>query len=168
MAYEVNIGNYAPYYRQVAVSSSSDSETQASSKTRGASTSGTTGTEATEATKSTLGKDDFLKLLIAQLTHQDPMNPLEDKDFIAQMAQFTTLEQITNMNTNVKNLEALSRGNAVSYIGRTITFTKQAEDEAEVAKTVEAVVTAVRFDDDGVVLEYKDGEVSLDSVLSVK
>jgi flagellar hook assembly protein FlgD len=84
------------------------------------------------------------------------------------MAQFTTLEQITNMNTNVKNLEALSRGNAVSYIGRTITFTKQAEDESEAAKTVEAVVTAVRFDDDGVVLEYKDGEVSLDSVLSVK
>ena len=70
MAYDVNIGNYAPFYRQVAVSSSSDSGSAASSKTRGASNSDSTGTEATEATKSALGKDDFLKLLIAQLTHQ--------------------------------------------------------------------------------------------------
>jgi len=167
MAYEVNIGNYAPYYRQVAVSSSSSSG-KAAATSRGASSTTSTGTEATEATTNTLGKDDFLKLLIAQLTHQDPMNPLEDKDFIAQMAQFSTLEQMTNMNTNVENLAALTRGNAVSYIGRTITFSKEAEDDSGVATKVEAIVTAVRFDDDGVVLEYKDGEVALDSILSVK
>ena len=167
MAYEVNIGNYAPYYRQVAVSSSSDSENQASSKTRGASTSGTTGTEATEATSSTLGKDDFLKLLIAQLTHQDPMNPLEDKDFIAQMAQFSTLEQMTNMNSNVMNLAALSKGTAVSYIGRTITYNQESTDDSG-STQAEAVVTSVRFDDEGVILEYKGGEVALENVLSVK
>ena len=168
MAYEVNIGNYAPYYRQVAVSSSSDSG-KTTTSSRGASSTTSTGTEATKATTNTLGKDDFLKLLIAQLTHQDPMNPLEDKDFIAQMAQFSTLEQMTNMNTNVENLAALTRGNAVSYIGRTITFSKEAEDDSGVATKVEAVVTAVRFDPkDGVVLEYKDGEVALDSILSVK
>ena len=46
---------------------------------------------------SNLGKDEFLKILMTQLQNQDPLNPMEDKEFIAQMAQFSTLEQTTNM-----------------------------------------------------------------------
>ena len=47
-----------------------------------------------------LGKDEFMKILITQLTHQDPTEPMKDTEFIAQMAQFSTLEQITNMTSS--------------------------------------------------------------------
>src|SRR3712207_7846381 len=50
-----------------------------------------------------MGKDDFLKLLVGQLRHQDPMNPMEDKDFMGQMAQFSQLEQMTNVASTLQN-----------------------------------------------------------------
>lgn len=56
------------------------------------------------AGKKDLGKDQFINILMTQLQNQDPMNPLEDKDFIAQMAQFSSLEQMTNMNTTLTKL----------------------------------------------------------------
>ena len=46
-----------------------------------------------------LGKDDFLKLLMEQLTHQDPSAPMNDQNFISQIAQFSSFEQMTNMST---------------------------------------------------------------------
>jgi flagellar basal-body rod modification protein FlgD len=68
-----------------------------------------------------LGRDDFLRLLITQLTHQDPMSPMEDRDFIAQMAQFSTLEQMTNMASDFSRLTAMLTGSEASgALGRSV------------------------------------------------
>ncbi len=53
-----------------------------------------------------LGQDAFLKLLITQLQHQDPLNPLDDQAFIAQLAQFSSLEKLTEMASSLARIEA--------------------------------------------------------------
>ncbi len=52
-----------------------------------------------------LGKDEFLRLLITQLSHQDPLKPMEDKEFIAQMAQFSSLEQMMQIKKNLADMK---------------------------------------------------------------
>ena len=80
-----------------------------------------------------LGKDDFLQLLVTQLQHQDPLAPMEDKDFIAQMAQFTSLEQMKNMNNAVQVTQA------TSYIGKQVTWADSQGTEQT------GIVTAIRI-----------------------
>jgi flagellar basal-body rod modification protein FlgD len=75
---------------------------------------------------SSLGKDDFLKILMTQLQNQDPLNPMQDQDFISQMANFSSLEQMTNLNTSMDNFVKSAAQNqfmqASSMIGKTVTY----------------------------------------------
>jgi flagellar basal-body rod modification protein FlgD len=75
----------------------------------------------TRVANNELGKDEFLKILITQLTNQDPTEPMQDREFIAQMAQFSTLEQMTNMTGEFQKLGALLQsGQAMSVLGKTV------------------------------------------------
>ena len=82
---------------------------------------------------SAMGKDQFLKLFVAQLQHQDPMNPMQDSDFMGQMASFSTLEQVSNLASEN------ARSNAIGLLGRTVTY--QDKDGAEHTGAVEKVST---------------------------
>jgi len=68
-----------------------------------------------------LGKDDFLKILITQLSYQDPTSPMDDKQFIAQMAQFSTLDQMTSMANDFSRLNAILKGSeALNSLGKSV------------------------------------------------
>ena len=75
----------------------------------------------TRKAQQSLGKDDFLKILITQLWYQDPTAPMQDKEFIAQMAQFSTLEQMTGMAKDFSKLTAMISGSeASSSLGKSV------------------------------------------------
>ena len=103
-----------------------------------------------------LGRDDFLKILMTQLQNQDPTEPMDDKNFIAQMAQFSSLEQMTNMSENFKKLSGMLSGEqALNTIGRTVEV--QSGDQS-----VEGIVSEVTRGDtpqvmvDGQYYDYAD------------
>jgi flagellar basal-body rod modification protein FlgD len=100
-----------------------------------------------------MGKDQFLKLFVAQLQHQDPMNPMEDSGFMGQMASFSTLEQVTNLAAANQAIAAnLHLSQSVGLIGRTVTWT----DEADVTHT--GVVEKVSQQDGNPVLTISGTE----------
>ena len=92
------------------------------------STTTTNSTNSTTAANSTDGMDEstFLKLFTTQLQYQDPLNPMDSSAFTAQLAQFSSLEQLYNVNTNIKNLvssqNTLLAGMSVNLIGKTVTL----------------------------------------------
>lgn len=73
---------------------------------------------------SALGKDAFLKLLVTQMKTQDPLNPMDDKQFVAQLAQFSSLEQLTNINSGIDKLNTATTQqqmfSAASFIGKEV------------------------------------------------
>jgi flagellar basal-body rod modification protein FlgD len=89
----------------------------------GAATPG--GSESYAPEKAVLGKEDFLKLLVEQLKNQDPLSPMESTEFTAQLAQFSSLEQLTTMNKNLEYLQlyqsSINNAQAVNFIGKMVT-----------------------------------------------
>jgi len=78
----------------------------------------------TSSNDSVLGKDDFMNLLVAQLQNQDPLNPMDSTAFTSQLAEFSSLEQLSNVNENLEYLQmyqsSINNAQAVSFIGKNI------------------------------------------------
>ena len=110
-----------------------------------------------------LGKDSFLKLLVTELRHQDPTQPMADKEFIAQMAQFSSLEQMNNIAGDMKSLNLKAKSSeAYAMIGKHV----QAFNE-ETGRPVEGIVSHVVRKNDDVALVVNGQEVKMDDVHAV-
>ncbi len=109
-----------------------------------------------------IGKNDFLKLLVAQLRNQDPMKPMEDQEFIAQMAQLNTVEQLTAMNTKLSEfLESETLSQASALLGKMIVA------EPSGANPITGVVQEVRIEQGRPVLNVAGQEVPLADVTKI-
>ena len=96
--------------------------------------------------KQTLGVDDFLKLLTVQLQSQDPLKPMEDTQFISQMASFTSLQEMRSLS---KNFETFSTGQRLSsaqgYLGKVVTLTTKDGDVTGEVTAIKLVEGAPRL-----------------------
>ncbi len=112
---------------------------------------------------SALGKDDFLKLLITQLQNQDPTSPMQDTEFIAQMAQFSSLEQLANLNSTFKDfINQQQQGQLISYnqfIGKEITWHKLNELGDGLTEIEEGTgkVSSIQFKENQISFILEDG-----------
>lgn len=140
------------------------------------------------ALKKSLDKDDFLKLLVTELRYQDAMNPMEDKEFIAQMAQLSALEQMQNLNktfeeglltlaesqnnygenvatllelmANQQYLNIFNQG--LNLLGREVTYHKDGEE-------IQGTVSAIKQGENGFMsIVVNEEEISLNEITSVK
>ena len=119
--------------------------------------------------KEKLDKDDFLKLMLTQMKFQDPTTPLESHEMAAQLAQFTSLEQMQNMNTNIEKLVAAKKPDtqfqALQFIGKSVEsdsgkiLRAEGDDTHEirfnVAKAAKDLTVDIKNEDGDVIKSYK-------------
>ena len=111
----------------------------------------------------TLGQADFLKLMTAQLKNQDPFSPVDNTQMVAQMAQFSSLQGITDMNTTLKaisdKLGATTASDALAYVGKTVLTA----GTTAYPRTTGGIAGAVELDGDAtdvkVSIQTADGQV---------
>ncbi|MFZ6778063.1 flagellar hook assembly protein FlgD [Undibacterium sp. Ji83W] len=115
-----------------------------------------------------LGIQDFLKILLTQLNYQDPMKPMDNQQFMAQMAQFTTLQQTQQLNTNIEHLiNNQASLQSVGLIGRTV-------DIATQTGTLTGVVAGLSLSGDSPMLTLtttsglKIDNIGLDQIINVR
>ncbi|GIP56545.1 flagellar hook capping FlgD N-terminal domain-containing protein [Paenibacillus sp. FSL W8-0186] len=122
----------------------------------------------------TLGKDQFLKILITQLQNQDPMQPLQDKEFIAQMATFTSVEQLMNIS---KQLDVMNQslGTVSGLIGKRVSWIETeytGEYDIQTGKTTvtsngSGIVEGIVIRDNVQYAKVGDKEIKLSDILEI-
>ena len=125
---------------------------------------------------SALGKDAFLQILITQLQNQDPTSPMDDREFIAQMAQFSSLEQMQNMTKAMDNLLSSQQETQLmsytNFFGKEVKWHEVSEnsDENEVPITLEGtgVIKELKFSEGDPTFVLADGkELSPGNISSI-
>ncbi|MCX7678147.1 MAG: flagellar hook assembly protein FlgD [Spirochaetes bacterium] len=111
-----------------------------------------------------LDRNSFLRLLVTELRHQDPTQPMQDREFIAQMAQFSTLEQITSMTTTMQSLQSSFRAHeAFSLLGRRVYYLNPTTGEME-----SGVVVRINRQEGEYRLMVNNREVGINEIISVQ
>ncbi|MFE4238928.1 flagellar hook assembly protein FlgD [Peribacillus butanolivorans] len=113
-------------------------------------------------TGDSLGKDDFLKLLLTQLQNQDPSSPMDNTEFIAQMATFSSLEQMMNIGSQIDELIGLNQQNSLmnynSFVGKEVTW--HILDESGENLAIEegvGIVESIQYKGDNIYFILEDG-----------
>lgn len=115
-----------------------------------------------------LGKQDFLNLLMTQMRHQDPLNVQQDKEFISQMAQFSTLEQTTNLSLAMENLagfQQLTQGAAL--IGKEVEALIPGTETQE-ARVLKGKIEETRLVDGQIQLVIGDETIDFKQITSIR
>ena len=134
----------------------------------GAQTTTTAGAPAASGSND-LGKDAFMQLLVSQMRNQDPLSPTNNEEFIAQLAQFSELEQMQELNDNILGLAVLQQSNALmaqltdssALIGKEVRFIDANGDEQE------GTVASVKIQEGLAVLNIGGEDVPLGNVTEV-
>lgn len=120
--------------------------------------------ERAEETKGSneLDQNAFLQLLMTQLQHQDPMSPMDTKDFMSQQAQFTQISELQKLNSNISSSNSIMQ--ASSLIGKEVNVV----DPDDPSKTIEGVVSEAKFNETGAYIMIGDVGYPLELVSSIK
>lgn len=106
-----------------------------------------------ESARDELGKDSFLELLTTQLKNQDPLEPMDNTQFISQMAQFSSLEQMNNMNETLGEfLKTQKIADGASLIGKTVESI-----DSETGEKIQSKVREITFEDGNVYAKLENG-----------
>lgn len=103
---------------------------------------------------SSLGKNEFLNLLVTQMKYQDPLEPTDDTEFIAQMAQFSSLEQMQNLN------DSFNKYKAYDLVGKNVDATVN-------GTAISGFIESIRFNSDGIYAIIDGSSVDIDNITKV-
>ncbi|PAE30089.1 flagellar hook assembly protein FlgD [Paenibacillus sp. 7884-2] len=126
----------------------------------------------TRTPSASLGKDEFLKILMTQLQNQDPTNPMDDREFVSQMATFSSLEQMMNMSNSIEMLvQSQLVSPVIQYshmIGQEVSYLDVDQETGKELGKVTSKVVAVSQHEGWAILELENGEkIYADAIIQV-
>lgn len=121
---------------------------------------------AEKAGQQALGQNEFIKILVAQMSNQDPLSPMEDKEFIAQMAQFSSLEQLMNMSQAIDRLSQ-SIGISSSLIGKSVSWLTESTSPVETPVLRNGIVESITIKNGETFAVVGNEQILLSRILSV-